>query len=404
MIQINAPASKSYLQRVLAISTLASGKTTVNNISWCNDSLAVKKIVEQLGAKITETENAITINNEKLQINNPYFNVGESGLALRMFSSILSLFNQEKTIYAQGSLLNRPIEEIINALQQSEIKISTQQGKTPLTLKGTLKAGNYIIDGSQSSQILTGLLITLPLLKENSIIDAINLKSKPYIDLTIGIMKLFGVSIENNNYEKFIINGNQKYISTNINIEGDWSGAAYFLVYGAVKNKIEIKNLDYNSKQADKQIIDALKSAGALVTISKNSVIVEKNQLNSFNFDASNCPDLFPPLVCLASQCNGISTIKGTNRLIHKESNRAEVLKTEFNKIGLQISVNDNVMTITPAKLKAGTINSNNDHRIAMVAGLMNLFCKNGTINIENKEAINKSYPNYFNDILNNKL
>ncbi len=404
MIQINAPASKSYLQRVLAISTLASGKTTVNNISWCNDSLAVKKIVEQLGAKITETENAITINNEKLQINNPYFNVGESGLALRMFSSILSLFNQEKTIYAQGSLLNRPIEEIINALQQSEIKISTQQGKTPLTLKGTLKAGNYIIDGSQSSQILTGLLITLPLLKENSIIDAINLKSKPYIDLTIEIMKLFGVSIENNNYEKFIINGNQKYISTNINIEGDWSGAAYFLVYGAVKNKIEIKNLDYNSKQADKQIIDALKSAGALVTISKNSVIVEKNQLNSFNFDASNCPDLFPPLVCLASQCNGISTIKGTNRLIHKESNRAEVLKTEFNKIGLQISVNDNVMTITPAKLKAGTINSNNDHRIAMVAGLMNLFCKNGTINIENKEAINKSYPNYFNDILNNKL
>ncbi len=404
MIQINAPASKSYLQRVLAISTLASGKTTVNNISWCNDSLAVKKIVEQLGAKITETENAITINNEKLQINNPYFNVGESGLALRMFSSILSLFNQEKTIYAQGSLLNRPIEEIINALQQSEIKISTQQGKTPLTLKGTLKAGNYIIDGSQSSQILTGLLIALPLLKENSIIDAINLKSKPYIDLTIEIMKLFGVSIENNNYEKFIINGNQKYISTNINIEGDWSGAAYFLVYGAVKNKIEIKNLDYNSKQADKQIIDALKSAGALVTISKNSVIVEKNQLNSFNFDASNCPDLFPPLVCLASQCNGISTIKGTNRLIHKESNRAEVLKTEFNKIGLQISVNDNVMTITPAKLKAGTINSNNDHRIAMVAGLMNLFCKNGTINIENKEAINKSYPNYFNDILNNKL
>ncbi len=404
MIQINAPASKSYLQRVLAISTLASGKTTVNNISWCNDSLAVKKIVEQLGAKITETENAITINNEKLQINNPYFNVGESGLALRMFSSILSLFNQEKTIYAQGSLLNRPIEEIINALQQSEIKISTQQGKTPLTLKGTLKAGNYIIDGSQSSQILTGLLITLPLLKKNSTIDAINLKSKPYIDLTIEIMKLFGVSIENNNYEKFIINGNQKYISTNINIEGDWSGAAYFLVYGAVKNKIEIKNLDYNSKQADKQIIDALKSAGALVTISKNSVIVEKNQLNSFNFDASNCPDLFPPLVCLASQCNGISTIKGTNRLIHKESNRAEVLKTEFNKIGLQISVNDNVMTITPAKLKAGTINSNNDHRIAMVAGLMNLFCKNGTINIENKEAINKSYPNYFNDILNNKL
>lgn len=404
MIQINAPASKSYLQRVLAISTLASGKTTVNNISWCNDSLAVKKIVEQLGAKITETENTITINNEKLQINNPYFNVGESGLALRMFSSILSLFNQEKTIYAQGSLLNRPIEEIINALQQSEIKISTQQGKTPLTLKGTLKAGNYIIDGSQSSQILTGLLITLPLLKKNSTIDAINLKSKPYIDLTIEIMKRFGVSIENNNYEKFIINGNQKYISTNINIEGDWSGAAYFLVYGAVKNKIEIKNLDYNSKQADKQIIDALKSAGALVTISKNSVIVEKNQLNSFNFDASNCPDLFPPLVCLASQCNGISTIKGTNRLIHKESNRAEVLKTEFNKIGLQISVNDNVMTITPAKLKAGTINSNNDHRIAMVAGLMNLFCKNGTINIENKEAINKSYPNYFNDILNNKL
>jgi len=210
------------------------------------------------------------------------------------------------------------------------------------------------------------------------------------------------VEIENIDYHNFKIKGNKKYKPVTYNIEGDWSGATFFLVLGAVKGRIEVENLDINSSQADKEIITVLKKVGANLTIKNTSIIVEKNKLNSFEFDATDCPDLFPPIVCLASQCSGASIIKGVSRLTHKESNRAEVLKQEFANVGINITLDGDYMHITGGKLQEGTINSHNDHRIAMMGGILNEFCEQ-EIKIINKNAINKSYPDFFKTLNNEK-
>ena len=394
-IILRATSSKSYLQRALAIAALAEGQSVLENISWCDDSIIAKSIIENLGAVISESNKNLIINSQGLKFNSTNFNAGESGLSVRMFSPIFALSNKEIIFSGAGSLTKRPMQIITDALTQLGVRVKTNNESLPIKIQGPINAGKIVIDGSLSSQLLTGLLIALPLAKGNSIIEVKNLKSKPYIDMTLSIMRYFGVDVENNNYEIFKIKGNQNYKSIKYNIEGDWSSAAFFLVAGAVKEKIEISNLNINSKQADRKIITVLEKAGAKITVKDKSIIVERDELNSFKFDATDCPDLFPPIVCLASQCKGTSIIKGVSRLAHKESNRAKSLKQEFAKIGISISLENDLMYITGAKTKSGIINSHNDHRIAMAGGIMNLFCNN-EIKIENKEVVNKSYPNFF--------
>ncbi len=397
-IKISVAASKSYLQRALAISALAEGISVLNEVSWCDDSEAARKIIENLGSKISETNRKLSINSKALVFDKLDYNAGEAGLSIRMFSPILALSDKEINFTGEGSLKTRPIDIISNALSQLGVEIKSNKGFLPLKIKGPIQSGNITIDGSLSSQLLTGLLITLPILNGDSIIEVHNLKSIPYIDMTLSIIQDFGVSVENIKNKTFKIKGNQKYKATNYDIEGDWSGGAFFLVYGAIKGKVEVLNLNPNSLQADKAILSALQLAGAKITLKEKSTIVEKEQLNAFNFDATDCPDLFPPLVCLASQCGGISKIKGISRLTHKESDRAKVLQEEFGKIGFDISLKDDNMYVRGGLAKASTINSHNDHRIAMAGGLMNLFC-DGEIKIKNKEAVNKSYPNFFKDL-----
>ena len=395
---IKAPASKSFLQRALAISVLAQGTSVLQNVSWCNDSIAAKEIIEKLGAVVNENNSELSIKSDGLNLKTNEFSAGESGLSIRMFSPILALLESKITFTGRGSLNNRPMKIIADALMQLGAKVETNNGLLPIKIKGSIKSGIIEIDGSISSQLLTGLLISLPLVEGNSVIKVQNLKSIPYIDMTLSIMKKFGVEVEHNDYKTFKIKGNQKYKATKYNIEGDWSAASFFLVAGAVKGNIKIENLNPNSLQADKEILTVLKKAGAEISINKNSITVNKNQLNAFNFDATNCPDLFPPIVCLASQCKGKSTIKGISRLIHKESNRAKVLKQEFAKIGINISLDGDFMYIYGGEIVSGIINSHNDHRIAMAGGIMNLFTDKN-IRIENKEAVNKSYPGFFKDL-----
>ena len=398
LIKTSVAASKSYLQRAIAIAALAKGTSTLKQITWCNDSIAAKKIAEGLGNIIIEEKNTLSISNNGFLFNQSHFTAKEAGLSIRMFSPIFALHNQPILFTGEGSLITRPINIISDALHQLSVNVETNNGFLPLKITGPIKSGEITIDASLSSQLLTGLLIALPLASGDSIINVKNLKSKPYIDMTLSIMEHFGVHIKHKDYKTFKIKGKQKYQANTYNIEGDWSSGAFFLVYGAVKNGVEIYNLDYKSKQADKAIIQALELAGANISILDKGIKVKKDKLKAFNFDATNCPDLFPPLVCLASQCQGISKIKGISRLIHKESNRAKVLKQEFSKMGINITFDNNKMLIKGGEPKACVINSHNDHRIAMAGGIMNLFCKE-EIKILNKKAVNKSYPLFFEEL-----
>jgi 3-phosphoshikimate 1-carboxyvinyltransferase len=270
----------------------------------------------------------------------------------------------------------------------------------PVKISGPLRAGNYKINGSFSSQILSGLLIALPLCHSDSEIVVDNLKSKTYVDMTISVMAAFGVECSHWNYSKFNIKGNQIYKGTEYAVEGDWSAAANLLVAAAISGNITIRALEVDSKQADVQILTALEQYGAKISIlNPRAISVQKNENKPFNFDATDCPDLFPPLVVLAASCQGQSKIKGIHRLIHKESNRLESLKDIFSKLGLKLhSENDELIIKGSGQLTGNAIDSHNDHRIAM-SGAIAATLTNTPIFISNTQCVKKSYPNFFEDL-----
>jgi 3-phosphoshikimate 1-carboxyvinyltransferase len=238
---------------------------------------------------------------------------------------------------------------------------------------------------------------------ENVAIKVDNLKSKPYIDLTLHVMRQFGWPVENRNYTEFYFPPHTKdnHLPSRVSyvVEGDWSGGAFLLVAGAIAGNITVYGLDAGSTQADKAILNALEDCGAIITLSDNKVEIGPSALKSFYFDANDCPDLFPPLVALAAYCNGVSTIKGINRLTHKESNRALSLKQEFGKMGVEIELQDDLMLIKGNKTPGGAlVHSNHDHRIAMACAVAALHAR-GSTTIEDAEAVNKSYPDFFDHL-----
>ena len=287
---------------------------------------------------------------------------------------------------------------IEEALTQLGVKCTSSGGFLPLTVQGPIVGGYCEIDGSVSSQLLTGLLMALPLAVRDSEIKVNNLKSRPYIDMTIQILKSFGITIQNTGYSLFQIPGNQKYIPHIYTVEGDWSGGAFLLVAGAVNGQISVQGLRRDSMQSDMAIIKALEKAGAQMKISENQIDIFKSELKPFEFDATESPDLFPPLVTLASYCDGVSNIKGVSRLIYKESDRASALKEEFGKMNISIEVKDDLMSVTGGQLQGARVESHNDHRIAMAVAVASLGAT-GRVYIRDSQCVAKSYPGFFDDL-----
>ncbi|MFZ1328445.1 MAG: 3-phosphoshikimate 1-carboxyvinyltransferase [Chitinophagaceae bacterium] len=274
----------------------------------------------------------------------------------------------------------------------------------PLVIQGPLQPKNIEIDGSLSSQFLTGLLMAYAAANTRNIsIKVKNLKSKPYIDLTLDVMKQFGLKVpENKNYEEFCFDDsthNSQLTTHNYFVEGDWSGGAFLLVAGAIAGPVTIRGLDLSSVQADKAIVDALMSANAAIAIEAKGIKIRPAEMNAFDFDATDCPDLFPPLVALAAYCKGETTIKGVSRLTHKESNRALTLQEEFAKMGVHIYLRDDWMIIQGSeRVKGAKVHSRHDHRIAMACAVAALKAEGDTI-IEEAGAVKKSYPDFYNDL-----
>jgi 3-phosphoshikimate 1-carboxyvinyltransferase len=297
-----------------------------------------------------------------------------------------------------NSLKKRPMFMIEEALNQLGVKCKSAGGFLPLTIQGPIVGGSCEIDGSVSSQILTGLLMALPLAALNSDIRVKNLRSKPYIDMTIQILKSFDINVENNDYSLFHIPGNQKYIPQNYTVEGDWSGGAFLLVAGAINGRICVKGLRKDSMQSDVSIIKALQNSGAQMIVGDDQIEISRSVLKAFEFDATDSPDLFPPLVALASYCEGISAIKGVSRLIYKESNRARSLKEEFGKMNIKIEIKDDLMYVTGGKPQGAKVESHDDHRIAMAVAVSSLGAT-GKVSIRDSQCVAKSYPCFFDDL-----
>jgi 3-phosphoshikimate 1-carboxyvinyltransferase len=384
---IKAPASKSMTQRAIAAALLADGQSVIHNPSYCDDSLAAMSIAVGLGARVEPQVNELKIIGSAI-LKEPKLNCGESGLAIRMFSPIAALYPAEITMVGANSLKKRPMFMIEEALNQLGVKCTSSGGFLPLTIQGPIVGGHCEIDGSVSSQLLTGLLMALPLAAKNSEIKVNNLKSKPYIDMTIQILKSFGITVENKSYSFFNITGNQKYIPQNYTVEGDWSGGAFLLVAAAINGQLCVKGLRRDSMQSDVSIVGALEKAGAHMIIGEDQIEITK----------SESPDLFPPLVALASYCKGISAIKGVSRLIFKESNRAKTLKEEFGKINIKIEINNDLMYVTGDRPHGGKVESHDDHRIAMALAVSSLGAT-GRVSIRDSQCVSKSYPCFFDDL-----
>ena len=399
--EINAPSSKSVLQRAIIMAYLAEEETILQKVVFCEDALWALGIVKNLGVEVSFEKDSLIINSKNKIKNFKEIFVGESGLLTRIVVPVLALKGKNFIIQGKGSLLGRPMD--FQALQNLGVKCKTTNSYLPLEFSGKLIGGTCFLDGSVSSQLLSGLLLALPKAEQDSFIKVKNLKSIPYVDLTLQMLKDFGIDIQNEDYTKFFIQGRQKYKKMKYEIEGDYSSAASFLVMGAVFGNIKINALKKTSLQADKKILNVLEKVGANLEIQDNYVIVQKNKLHPFEFDATHCPDLFPPLVALASFCSGTSKMKGVSRLLHKESNRALTLQEEFGKLGIKIDLKDDDMFIHPAKPKLNKVSSHNDHRIAMALAVIGLSFEE-ELEIIDKDSVRKSYPLFFEDLKKIKI
>lgn len=424
---ILAPTSKSSMQRACAAALLAGGETIIHNPGNSNDDQAAIGVIRALGASVEKQDDgslkvqSVYTSLKKGQVSGKgsghsdsgnsaiagEVNCGESGLGIRMFAPIIALSDQPVTVNGEGSLLTRPMDFFDEIFPGLGIRVTSNNGRLPLQIQGPLKPRNIQIDGSLSSQFLTGLLMAFAAAGAADVsIRVNNLKSKPYIDLTLQVMRHFGWQVENRNYEEFYFPGTPVSGVTDRTVsapgthaymvEGDWSGGAFLLVAGAISGRITIKGLDIQSTQADKAILQALSDCGAGLSIRDREIEIGPGTLKAFHFNATDCPDLFPPLVALASFCAGTTVIEGVSRLAHKESNRALTLQEEFAKMGVGIELQDDLMLIKGGnEVKGATVHSRHDHRIAMACAVAALRSE-GDTTIEEAQAINKSYPDFY--------
>lgn len=399
-----SPRSKSSMQRACAGALLRKGVTEIHQPGNSNDDLAALDVIQKLGAVIENKDTYILVKSQGVQPVSSEVHCGESGLGIRMFTPIAALSSRTLEIAGSGSLVSRPMHFFDEILPQLGIQIESNEGKLPLIVQGPLKPANITVEGSLSSQFLTGLLMAYSAAGAEGVEICVNdLKSKPYIDLTLSVMRSFEMAVpEVENYERFIFHHHAKSKTSDIlkySVEGDWSGAAFLIVAGAISGDINITGLQHLSVQADRAILQALESAGGKYIFEDDILHVFNTPLNAFTFDATECPDLFPPLVVLAVYANGRSVIKGVGRLTHKESNRALTLQQEFGKLGIRIELSGDDMYIDGGAILNGTtVHSHHDHRIAMALAVAALG-SNGPVIIEDAETINKSYPAFYNDL-----
>ncbi len=399
-----SPRSKSSMQRACAAALLHRGVTEILHPGKSNDDMAARDVITRLGARITDQGNMLKIESEGVHPLSPEVHCGESGLGIRMFTPIAALSDRPIQVTGSGSLVTRPMDFFDEIFPQLGIRIRSNAGRLPLNIQGPLQPQDITVDGSLSSQFLTGLLMAFSSAgAEDVTITVRGLKSRPYIDLTLAVMRSFGMNVpEVTSDDRFVFGKRTEPVTGIIRyaVEGDWSGAAFLIVAGALAGDISITGLQSDSVQGDRAVLDALASAGGTFVFVDGVLEVKRSELSAFEFDATECPDLFPPLAAMAALAKGVTVIKGVSRLAHKESDRGLTLQEEFGKMGVSIRLEGDLMYIDGGgPIQGAQVHSRHDHRIAMALAVAGLRAGSGVTEIEDAEAIRKSYPDFFEDI-----
>ena len=437
---LTMPCSKSFAQRAIIAAVLADGTSVLRGYTPCGDNEAALNVARLLGAKVEQDESVLTITGISASLGslkNPSLHVGESGLLTRMMIPIMAqLCPDQVTFTGEKTLLGRPLtgaKEILDAFGvQAESLDCSRNDKVqdddvlcvPLSLNGPLKPGRADISGKHGSQIISGLLMALPFAERNSTLVVHEPKSIPYMFITLEVLKKFGIKTGNEmlggrdflesdgdwslcTEMVFKVKGGQKFKAADIDLEGDWSAAANFLVAGAVFGKVELQGLDTTSLQADLSIMDILMDAGASLSQTdgdRGNITVQRAPLKSFNVDASNCPDLFPIISVLAAFCEGTSRLAGVGRLANKESDRAKAIIGMLTQMGVKAWVEGDEMFIegktyvqrllSGELLHGGAYTSHHDHRMVMALKVAQ-FGADGPITIDDEACVAKSFPQF---------
>ena len=445
--EIQMPSSKSFAQRAIIAAALAEGTTTLNGYSPCGDNESAISVARALGAEVTvglaykegkvvKDSSTLTIKGRGAAALEPEtINAGESGLLARLMIPLMAVLGDgNATVSGEGTLTRRPLKGARDIMGAFGVRPETISGTgqesfsevhVPLTISGKLEGGKVTVSGSGGSQLISGLLMALPLLQEDAVIRLTEPKSIPYLFITMDVLKAFGVKIwcdmeggpefaesqDWNDCTEIVlhIKGGQSYKATDMDIEGDWSSAANFLVAGAIFGKVNVSGLDTKSLQADLSIMDILMEAGASLSQMgdddpRGVIHVQKAPLNAFDVDANNCPDLFPIVAILAAFCQGTSKIAGVGRLANKESDRAQAILSMLVQLGVKARISGDKMIIeghslaqrclTGHLLKGGNYTSSHDHRMVMALKVAELGA-DGPIVIDDIECVSKSFPTF---------
>lgn len=399
--EIKIPSSKSMGHRAIICASLANGKSIINNLDYSDDILATIDGMRKLGANIQcEKDRLIVEGIENFRnLKENIVDCNESGSTLRFFIPIFSLTGEKISFIGKNRLLKRPQKIYEEIFKEQGLYYYHDEDK--IEIEGKIKAKEYFIDGNISSQFISGLLFTLPLLEENSII---NIKppfeSASYIDLTMEVLKEFGIEIRKVSPLRFEIQGGQKYVAKDYKVEGDFSQLAFFAVLGALNNDLKCIGVKHNSKQGDKAIIDILKKSGVNIEEIEEGYIIHKGKVKGCEIDLGDCPDLGPILNVLAMYGEGEFKIFNAGRLRLKESDRISAMEEELKKLGVEIETTEDEIKILGKRNYLGNIEvfGHKDHRIVMSLAIAGTMLEKSII-IDGAEAVEKSYPKFFQDL-----
>lgn len=440
---LSMPSSKSFAQRAVIAAALADGTSILEGYSPCGDTDAAIGVARSLGATVSVEGSTLTITGTGGNVaDNASFFTGESGLLTRLMIPLsAALYRHPVTIEGTGTLIGRPLKGAAGILAPfgTVLKPLEAQGKNPdgtipdpkvpLTVNGPLLAGKADISGKDGSQLVSGLLMALPLLDEDTVIHVHDPRSIPYMFITMDVLRRFGIKIasEMEGDEDFMetqdwslctgitfkIKGRQKYSPASFQIEGDWSAAANFLVAGALFGRVRLSSLDTTSLQADISIMDILMDAGASISQlnaeggeedHKGIITVQRAPLRAFESDLNNCPDLFPIVSVLAAYCHGKNRLKGFKRLEGKESNRGEAILDMLTRMGVEAWAEDDELIVVGESLecrflsgnmlKGGRFTTSHDHRMAMALSVASL-ATDTPVEMDDTDCLAKSFPGF---------
>jgi len=399
---VKAPPSKSYTHRAIAIAAL-SRNATVNAPLISEDTKATIRACEAFGAKIEMNKDSVNVTgfNGKIKTPENVIDVANSGTTLRIMTALGSLVSHATVLTGDASIRTRPNTPLLNALNDlgSEAFSTRGNGMAPIVVRGKMRGGRVYIDGSISSQFISALLIACPLAEnETTVMIKGELKSRPYVNITIDMLKDAGVKIESDSPNTFIIPPCQEYNLKSYNVPGDFSSASYMMAAGALCGDVTIRNL-YPSEQGDSALIGILRKMGSNIQWNEKTgeVRVSKSQLNGINVDVSKTPDLVPTLAVLGAASKGTMVIENAEHVRYKETDRLHAMTVELKKMGVDITEEKDRLIIKGGAIKGAQVHGWDDHRIVMALAVAGMVA--GKTTIDTIESVSISYPGFFEDL-----